>query len=102
MTVVGDMIDEWQALRAELAALERAEHPDITDRFGRVWVWKSGDLYSHDRTLARPRDHIDQIGLPSARLADNPNYAGLCARCRSEWPGPVQLEIDCGPSGVLR
>jgi hypothetical protein len=79
-------IVEWRAIRAELAALERAEHPDITDRHGRVWSWWKGDLYRHDDTLAVPADLVADWGLPGARLADNPNYAGLCDICRSGWP----------------
>lgn len=102
MELMERLIGEWQAARAELAAIERAEHPDITDRYGRTWVWRDGDLYSHDATLAFPRDFLDRVGLPSPRLADNPNYSRLCARCRSEWPGPVQLELDLGQAAALR
>jgi hypothetical protein len=80
------MVEDWRATRAELAALERAEHPDITDRRGRVWIWSSGDLYHHDGLLGFPKALIADLGLPSPRLVDNPNYAGLCDVCRSEWP----------------
>lgn len=82
------LIADWQAARAALAAYERAEHPDLTDRYGRVWTWRGrGDLYVHDDTLAFPRDSITGagLGLPSPRLADNPNYSKLCDICRSEW-----------------
>lgn len=87
MTLVNEMINSWQDARRELAGLDAAEHPDVTDRFGRVWAWKSGDLYTHDGTLAFPRKFIDDesLGLPSAQLADNPNYSRLCTTCRSDW-----------------
>jgi hypothetical protein len=78
-------IDSWLTVRAELAAIERAEHPDITDRFGRVWQWWKGDLYRHDGCLAIPGRWIPEWGLPSARLAGNTNYAGLCGICRQDW-----------------
>jgi hypothetical protein len=82
----GAYLDSWHAVRAELAAIERAEHPDITDGFGRVREWSGrGDTYHHDGTLAFPKRWIPDLGLPSARLALNPNYAGLCDVCRSEW-----------------
>ncbi len=92
---IGGMIADWQATRAALREIEEREHPDITDRHGRVWVWRSGDLYAHDATLAMPRDFVThpRLGLPRAECADNPNYWRLCATCRSEWPGPVQLEL---------
>lgn len=89
---VARMLADWRAARLVLAALERQEHPDIEDRFGRVWVWKSGDLYTHDATLAFPAAFIDWARLPSPELAGNPNYARLCAICRSEWP-VAQLEL---------
>jgi hypothetical protein len=79
-------IDSWLSVRAELAAIERAEHPDITDRFGRAWEWWKGDLYRHDGTIAIPQRWIPEWGLPSAKLAGNPNYAGLCETCRQDWP----------------
>lgn len=83
---VSTLVDEWWVARAVQRELERAAHPDITDRFGRVWTWKDGDLYTHDNTLAFPLAFIDdRIGLPRPGLADeNPNYAGLCAICRHE------------------
>lgn len=94
MDAVGQLIAEWRAARVVLAELERAEHPDITDAYGRVWAWKGrGDIYTHDRTLAIPQAWIDSYGLPSATLADNPNYGRLCATCRQHWPTPVQLEL---------
>lgn len=73
------LITSWQAARAELKALEAAEHPDITDAFGRVWVWKARDLYRHCSTAA-PADMIGHFGLPSQAALDNPNYI-LCDVC---------------------
>lgn len=85
LTVRG-MLAEWQALRAELRAIEEAEHPAFADKFGRLWTWVSGDLWHHDDTLAFPRDMIDKLTrLPSERLRDNPNYWKLCETCRSRW-----------------
>ncbi|MFH8805258.1 hypothetical protein ACH4F6_37910 [Streptomyces sp. NPDC017936] len=73
---VGRLIDEWRTAREALAELERAEHPDITDRFGRVWTWKTGrgDIYVHDG-MAFPRAFLedDAVGLPSQAVLDNPN-----------------------------
>ncbi|MFE5290186.1 hypothetical protein ACFRAQ_34905 [Nocardia sp. NPDC056611] len=84
--VVASMIADWRAARAELAALERAEHADITDRFGRVWTWWKGDLYRHDKGLAVPQKFLTEgwVGLPKRELKDNPNYE-LCEICKSEW-----------------
>lgn len=80
------LVADWTEARRELAELERAEHPDITDRYGRVWTWLAGELYRHDETLAFPKAMIDGARLPSPDLANNPNYSKLCATCRSEWP----------------
>ena len=95
MTAVGRLIEEWQEVRRQLATHAAAEHPDITDRYGRIWAWAGrGDLYAHDATLAYPRrlvEHPD-LGLPAAHLGENPNYARLCAACRAHWP-VVQLEL---------
>jgi len=79
--VVSAKINEWQRMRAELKALERAEHPDIIDHHGRTWSWKSRDLYVHD-SMAWPKSVIEdgRHGLPSPELADNPNYR-LCDIC---------------------
>lgn len=91
---VGQLLADWQAARFELAEIERAEHPDITDRFGRVWTWKSKDLYRHCGT-ACPAYMIDGFGLPTQRALDNPNYdlCGICLdgrtrnarRCKPGW-----------------
>lgn len=80
---VGRLLDKWQAARVALQELERAEHPDITDRFGRVWAWRGrGDLYRHDG-MAFPKAFVvdDAIGLPSQAVLDNPNHGHLCAVC---------------------
>lgn len=88
------LLAEWTALREQIAEIERAEHPDITDRFGRVWVWWKGDLYRHCGHCI-PGEWITStehpIGLPSPTLADNPNYQ-LCEICRQEWPTSSQEE----------
>lgn len=82
---VTGMLSAWSELRALAAELGAAEHPDLTDRFGRTWTWWSGDLYIHDGALAGSADQIAAWGLPEPGLAErNPNYAGLCAVCRRE------------------
>lgn len=95
---VGRLVDQWQAARAALTELERAEHPDIVDRFGRVWTWRGrGDLYRHCG-MAFPGDWLKEdgrIGLPSQRSLDNPNSdpCTICLdgrtrnvrKCRPEW-----------------
>lgn len=94
---VGRLIGEWQAARAALAEMERAEHPDITDRHGRVWTWKPdrGDVYVHDG-LAWPRRFVEdgRIGLPSQAVLDNPNYGHLCTTCLD---GRERNVPDCRP-----
>jgi len=84
-----NLLNELAAIRSQLAEIDRAEHPDITDRFGRVWVWRSGDFYAHDDALCFPWYWITStehpINLPSSTLADNPNYR-LCKICTQDWP----------------
>lgn len=82
MNVIAGMIDEWQSLRAEIAAMERAEHPDVTDALGRTWQWKSGDIYTHDG-MAWPLIFIQDpnVGLPKSVALDNPNYS-WCEICK--------------------
>lgn len=92
MNGIGALVTEWQQLRAEIAEMERAEHPNITDRFGRVWVWKSKDLYRHCGTAA-PVHMIDDFGLPTQAALDNPNY-NLCAICLD---GRQRDVPDCKP-----
>jgi hypothetical protein len=69
---VSKLIADWQGARAALGEIERAEHPDITDRHGRVWTWVSKTLYRHCGNAA-PSYMIDNFGLPSQRSLDNPN-----------------------------
>jgi hypothetical protein len=82
-------MEDRGAVADVIAELDR-EHPPIVDRFGREWIWRGGDLYTHDDTLTFPRSFITStehpIGLPGAGLAGNPNYSKLCEICRSEWP----------------
>ncbi|SOE25703.1 hypothetical protein [Streptomyces sp. OK228] len=93
MDSVTNLITEWQAARAALAAIERAERPDVTDRFGRVWTWFGrSDTYRHCGT-ACPVDMIDSFGLPSQRALDNPNY-DLCGICLN---GRTRNVPDCKP-----
>lgn len=78
-------VARWRAARAALAEIERGEHPDLTDRFGRVWVWQFGDVYVHDGCLAWPQPMIlANDRLPSPALASNPNYR-LCRTCTRDW-----------------
>lgn len=90
--IVGALLTSWQTARAELKTLEAAEHPDITDRYGRVWVWKGRDLYRHCSTAA-PAHMIDSFGLPTQAALDNPNYV-LCAVCVN---GRERNVPDCKP-----
>ncbi len=93
MQEVTKLITEWQAARAALAAIERTEHPDITDQHGRVWTWRGrGDLYRHCGTAA-PIDMISQFGLPTQAALDNPNY-DLCEICIN---GRIRNVPDCKP-----
>lgn len=79
-------IADWQAARAGLRALQEAEHPPFTDKFGREWTWVSADLWHHDDTLAMSRGMIDALtSLPPEKLRDNPNYHKLCEICRGQW-----------------
>lgn len=94
---VRSLLADWQDARAELHALEEAEHPPFTDKFGRVWTWFGrGDTWHHDDTLAMSRDMIDRLtGLPPETLRGNPNYWQLCETCRSQWAdtSPVSPRI---------
>lgn len=93
---VSRLIADWQDARTALAELERAEHPDITDRHGRVWTWRGrGDLYRHDG-MACPKEFVldGAIGLPSQAVLDNPNYGELCGICLN---GRKRNVPDCKP-----
>jgi hypothetical protein len=96
LRVVREKLGEWYAVRAELRAIEEAEHPVFRDQWGREWTWVSGDLWHHDSTLAYPRDMVDALrGLPPETLRKNPNYHKLCGTCRSQWAdtSPVSPRI---------
>jgi hypothetical protein len=96
LRVVHQKIADWQAARAELRALEEAEHPAFTDRFGREWTWVSKDLWHHDDTLALTRDMIDRLtSLPPEKLRANPNYHKLCEVCRSQWADKSPVSPRC-------
>lgn len=77
--VARSIVAQWREARAELRVLEEAEHPDITDRFGRVWTWWKGDLYRHCG-CAIPERWVAEWGRPMLALLDNPNYH-LCEIC---------------------
>jgi hypothetical protein len=80
MEAVQNLINDWQRIRAEIADVERAEHPDIVDSLGRAWVWRGrGDLYSHCGNAA-PSFMIGQFGRRPQAILDNPNY-DLCDVC---------------------
>lgn len=96
--IASRLLEGWQEARAQLRALEHAEHPDVTDRHGRRWAWVSGDLYSHDDTLAFPLVMLEELELPRPGLADeNPNYARLCDTCRRVPDGNVVGEWSWRP-----
>lgn len=79
-------VDNWRFYRQQLEEIERAEHPDVTDGYGRTWRWFGrGRTYVHDDSLAYSIAWIPHLGLPAAAVADNPNYR-LCGICRSAWP----------------
>ena len=85
------LVFAWTETRAELAEIARSEHPDVIDQYGRLWVWVSGDLYQHDG-MAFPHDFVVNSGLPSAILANNPNYH-LCSICRQNWSKDVDNSV---------
>jgi hypothetical protein len=98
-TFVTPLIEAWQETRRQLAEIERVEHPDVTDGYGRVWRWRGrGDLYVHDDTLAFPLDVIPHLSLPSPSLEQNPNYFKLCGTCRQGWV--VMPLFDLPPAEV--
>lgn len=100
--VVG-LVAKWQSARAELAELERAEHPNVTDRFGRVWSWWKGDLYRHCGNAA-PKHMIGDFGLPTQAALDNPNYE-LCDTCldgRERHVTACKREWKCSHAACAR
>jgi hypothetical protein len=80
--VMPDLIDEWRVARAALRETSKADHPDLTDVFGRVWTWVAGDLYRHD-SMAWTSEMVKSPNLrgPSQDALTNPNYT-WCGRCR--------------------
>lgn len=90
------LLTQWQDARFALAEIERSEHPDITDRFGRVWTWKSKNLYRHCGT-ACGADMIEHFGLPTQRALDNPNYdlCDICLDGRVRNIRPCKPEWNC-------
>lgn len=93
MDAVTRLITNWTRLRAEAHAAEAATHPDITDKYGRVWTWYGGsDTYSHCGAAA-PSSMIPDFGFPTQRALDNPNYM-LCDICLD---GRTRNVPDCDP-----
>jgi hypothetical protein len=99
--IMAPLIDEWQALRQELRAMEVAEHPDITDALGRVWKWKDGDLYTHD-SIASPKAFVTRpkMSLPTQAALENPNYQ-WCEICKTPAVMTVSTILDA-PAEVTR
>jgi hypothetical protein len=80
---VSKMVEEWRSIREEIRRLEELQHSPITDKYGRVWVWKDMDLYTHCG-MAWPKsalDNPDHYGLPTKGALDNPNYQ-FCEICK--------------------
>jgi hypothetical protein len=86
-TIISEVIAQmlltgWTAARAELAEIEKSEHPDIVDPLGRIWTWKSRDIYTHDSTLAFPAEMArTSCHVPADSVLSNPNYSRLCSIC---------------------
>lgn len=100
---IGNLLGQWQNARAELHELERAGHPDVTDRLGRVWTWWKGDLYRHCGNAA-PKDMIGDFGLPTQAALDNPNYE-LCDTCldgRERHVTACKREWKCSHAACAR
>jgi hypothetical protein len=100
MQAVAELIAKWESARAELAELERAEHPDVTDHHGRVWTWWKGTLYRHCG-LAWPAEFVQdgRHGLPDESALTNPNYVDFCGVCLDGRERNVQVckpEWNCG------
>jgi hypothetical protein len=80
--VMAGLVGEWQASRESLRETERGAHPDLTDVFGRVWTWISGDLYQHDSmTWTSAMVGSPSLRGPSSDALASPNYT-WCTRCR--------------------
>lgn len=90
---VSALVADWKAARTALADLERADHLDIVDRFGRTWTWTGrSDTYRHCGNAA-PAHMIGDFGLPTQTALDNPNY-DLCVVCVG---GRDRKIPDCRP-----
>ena len=85
--VMVDLLAQWDEARQTLSAIEEAEHPDLTDKFGRAWAWKDKDLYTHDG-MAWPVSFVQSqgIGLPTEHALNNPNYQ-WCSICKPTVDG---------------
>lgn len=107
--LVAATVAEWQRLRAQIAEIERAEHPDITDSYGRVWTWFAGEqrlkysdeLYVHCGMVASTDPdsgvYLHRHGLPTQAALDNQNYE-LCEICldgRTRNVRPCKPEWGC-------
>jgi hypothetical protein len=81
-TKFGVLIDEWQAIRRQLAEIEWAEHSDLVDEYDRAWTWWKGSLYRHCGFGPYPEWMIRKgFGYPSQDLLDNPDRE-LCDICK--------------------
>lgn len=61
--IVSALVDRWREVRHEIAELEAAEHPNITDKQGRIWTWWKHDLYRTPRPDLYPVDeHRAEVG----------------------------------------
>lgn len=100
---IARLLFELQVARAQLAAIEQAEHPDVTDRFGRVWTWCGKDLYAHCG-IAAPKDRIDDFVLPSQTALDNPNYdpCDICLDGRDRHVTACKREWECSHATCAR
>lgn len=100
---IAGLVNDWTNARAELHELERAEHPDVTDRFGRVWTWRGKDLYAHCG-IAAPKDMIDDFVLPSQTALDNPNYdpCDICLDGRDRHVTACKREWECSHATCAR
>lgn len=81
--VAAGLVDALRQARRELRDAEVAEHPNLTDALGRVWTWKSNDLYVHDSMAWTSASILHpNIGWPTQVALANPNYQ-WCATCRA-------------------
>lgn len=101
---VSRMVDEWLTMREELRIINEEEislYADITDRFGRTWVYSLYDgLWRHmpcglawTENMIRAEDYT----LPTQAALDNPNYqlCDICIDGRTRNITPCKPEWDC-------